>query len=262
MVTKDESRSFLTVEYEYWESHYRFDGSSGEGSIGKNREWKWSVINSYVGNFDNVVDIGCGDLSFWEGRELSENFSYFGIDISPTIVMRNQKRYPTWRFYVGDASVQVPDIKGRVVFCLDMLFHIMDDERYVRILENLARYSLEWIFVFTWFKNPFNLRYRLMYLKHVAWTRIVWSHKMRGRQPMLIWNAIKPARLCQDVKFLVRPTESDGVYEKYRRLEDHIDTLENHGFTLVGKHQSPYSEAGAMYVFRLQSTPVALAKQC
>lgn len=36
-----------------------------------------------------------------------------------------------------------------------MLFHIMDDTDYKKILDNLVKYSNKYIFVYTWHKNPF-----------------------------------------------------------------------------------------------------------
>lgn len=59
---------------------YRKGGNSGEGSGGKTRGWKWEQILSVIPNVESVVDIGCGDLRFWEGRKCE---SYVGVDISP-----------------------------------------------------------------------------------------------------------------------------------------------------------------------------------
>lgn len=71
----------------YWEKRYSIGGSSGKGSIGKERAWKWSIIDNYSPNIQNVIDVGCGDLSFWSNRECKD---YTGIDMSETIIEKNK----------------------------------------------------------------------------------------------------------------------------------------------------------------------------
>ncbi|HEV2137359.1 MAG TPA: hypothetical protein VGR53_00790 [Nitrososphaerales archaeon] len=135
---------------EYWEKRYRQGGKSGKGSIGQARDWKWSVIDKHVSPVEDVVDIGCGDLSFWEGRTCER---YFGIDISPHIIKRNTEKRPGWAFVSWPAEKHLP-LKGRVVLCLDVLFHILDDKTATRIIENLCEYSKEWVVVHAWWRNP------------------------------------------------------------------------------------------------------------
>ena len=128
-------------EYEYWEKRYRKGGTSGVGSTGEIRDWKWKIIQEHVGEIDNVLDVGCGDLSFWEGRDCAE---YLGIDISQTIIEQNRKSRPHWKFKVHQAGVPL-HVQARIVLCLDVLFHIIDDNSFVRICQNLCTYSTEWI---------------------------------------------------------------------------------------------------------------------
>jgi hypothetical protein len=249
----------LSLESEYWEDRYRSGGSSGEGSVGRSREWKWSIIDSYVHNLDDVIDIGCGNLAFWESRKesLPKNFRYFGLDVSRSVIELNRTRYSGWTFSIGDASEPVLGLKGRIVLCLDVLFHIMDDAAYLRILENLARYSLEWILVFAWYKNPFDLYWRLQHLGHVK--RVASSDSRHCAESHItyvksLWALIRPTQLWKDVKFLASEPESDASYQRYRRFDDSASILEREGFTLVGKHQSPYFKSGAMYVFHKETS--------
>ncbi|HEY6283189.1 MAG TPA: methyltransferase domain-containing protein [Nitrososphaerales archaeon] len=136
---------------EYWEKRYREGGKSGQGSVGLARDWKWSVIKKHVSQVEDVVDVGCGDLSFWEGRTCER---YIGVDISPHIIARNAERRPEWAFVSSPAEKLLP-LKGRVVLCLDVLFHILDDETAKRIMENLCEYSSEWVVIHAWWRNPF-----------------------------------------------------------------------------------------------------------
>jgi hypothetical protein len=243
-------------EYQYWETHYGKGGSSGEGSVGRSREWKWRIINSHVKEVDDVIDIGCGDLSFWEDR-VSKLSHYFGLDISPTIIERNQNRYPDRTFRVADAKMPILGLKGRIVLCLDLLFHIMDDDAFFSILENLCRYSLEWIFVFTWCGNPFNLAWRLrsLYAKLASAARMSRIRPLRIAFLKLPWVLIRSGQLGQDIRFLVGPTHCDGRYQKYRRFEKYLEIFEKNDFELIAKHRSPCcGGVGAMYVFHTRAT--------
>jgi hypothetical protein len=136
---------------EYWEKRYRDGGKSGQGSVGMARDWKWSVIQKHVPQVEDVVDVGCGDLSFWEGRTCER---YIGIDISPHIIRRNSEKRPDWAFVARPAEKRLP-LRGRVVLCLDVLFHILDDETAMGIMENLCEYSSEWVIIHAWWRNPF-----------------------------------------------------------------------------------------------------------
>lgn len=203
----------MTSVEEYWETRYAKGDSSGEGSVGPNRAWKWAIIEKYVSSLDDVVDIGCGDLRFWEGRDCHK---YFGLDLSATVIQRNRESRPKWRFEVGHAEYRIPNLRARIVLCLDMLFHIMDDEVFVNVLENLCRYSKEWIFTYTWRRNPF-----------------------------LFW-AIKNAHNVGLSRTFAYLRGTDGKYQKYRTFGKYFWIFERQGFTLLAKHGHG---DGAMYVF-------------
>ena len=146
---------------EYWEERYKNDGNSGEGSRGLHKEWKWQILESTISHIDNIVDVGCGDLAFMERKHIKK---YTGLDISETIIERNRVAYPWWKFICTGADVYVPDLHGEVVFCHDILFHILDDDVYYRILNNLTRYSNKYISIYTWYNNPipwYNIKSRI-----------------------------------------------------------------------------------------------------
>ena len=86
----------------YWEERYASGSDSGKGSIGDIRKWKWSIINTYLHHVKEVIDIGCGDLSFWEGVKCLD---YVGIDISPTIIKANMAKRPDWIFITASVDV-------------------------------------------------------------------------------------------------------------------------------------------------------------
>lgn len=137
---------------EFWDKHYYEGGTSGPGSIDSYRDWKWKVITGMAGQIDDVIDIGCGDLSFWEGKQCK---NYTGIDISKVIIDKNIKLRPVWNFIVKSADELVGELQAPVVLCLDVLFHIMDEVVYEKIFKNLGHYSSKWIFLNTWRMSPF-----------------------------------------------------------------------------------------------------------
>jgi len=73
-------------EHNYWEERYLNGDNSGEGSRGKHRAWKWGILNKYIPEMTDVIDVGCGDLAFMENIDVDK---YTGIDISQYIINKN-----------------------------------------------------------------------------------------------------------------------------------------------------------------------------
>lgn len=146
----------------FWEERYKRGGTSGKGSVGGYRKWKWKVIKQFVNIKDKtVLDVGCGDLSFLKGQKFR---GYLGIDISPTIIKRNRKKRPDLSFAVEDVTnpnMEVYSLVSNdvslifdVVLCMDLLFHIMKEGDFKNLLRNLNRWTGEYLFVVNWCKNP------------------------------------------------------------------------------------------------------------
>lgn len=133
----------------YWDRRYLSGRGSGGGSVGKHRDWKWSQIGDVSDK--RVLDVGCGDLTFWEGRNC---LNYTGIDSSKIIINKNREERPGWNFICADVSEE-HEVRGQFVLCLDLLFHILNESTYQSILSNLAKWTEERLFIFTWRKNPF-----------------------------------------------------------------------------------------------------------
>lgn len=216
----------------YWDARYRNGGRSSDRDITASRAWKQRIITEYAGHLDAVVDVGCGDLTFWAAGVRPR--AYTGIDISPSIIEENRRAHPDWTFHCSSAEVPVPGVSGRVVICQDMLFHVMDDAAYRQILRNLTRYAEEWLFIFTWHTNPFE------WFPHSA---------------VLAGRLLKRGRVREAVVALsmLDPPVTDGIYQKFRRLEDDRDLFTAAGFDLVATR--PANEIGAMYVFHRRGTP-------
>jgi len=206
---------------DYWENRYQRGQSSGVGSIGSIREWKWSVIQSKTSSrVDHVIDYGCGDLSFWGGQTCED---CVGIDISPTILEMNRKLRPGWRFYTPSS---VGEVEPRpIVLCLDVLFHIVPEKDFKDVLENLCSLSTRFIFVYTWKRSPFSFSY-------------------------LFKQAVRERRLGGAIKALryLKGSDMDGKYQKFRAMGDYFPLFERHGFINVDT-LTRLEDLGAMYIF-------------
>ena len=194
-----------------WDKHYRNGGNSGDpNDYAKHREFRIKSLDSIIDDNTTVLDLGCGDLQAWYGKELGKN--YTGIDISQTIIERNQKRYPEALFLQCDMD-DIELLPGcyDVVICCDVLFHIMDDYTYARTLRFIAERTNKFALAQTLDRNYLNgILPRLMRLKNTG-------------------------------EFTFRENTTDGVYQKYRRFEDIPKYFP--GF----KCESP---AAGMYIFR------------
>lgn len=71
----------------------------------------------------SVLDIPCGDYSWWPSMKGMENISYIGADIVPELIRRNETIYPDVDFRVLNlVSDGLP--KTDLVFCRDCLGHL------------------------------------------------------------------------------------------------------------------------------------------
>jgi hypothetical protein len=215
---------------EYWETRYKSGGSSGAGSVGRDREWKWGVIASYVSPVDDVIDVGCGDLSFWDRRNCQK---YLGLDVSQTVIEKNRFVRPYWRFCTRDAEIRIEGERARIVLCLDVLFHVIDEGKLNRILNNLCYYSNEWIFVYTWSQNPFALRWQLHELSRALAT-------LDAPGALAIASRVAAS--------FFKETISDDVYQRYRRFDSYLPIFTKNGFRVVGRRKIPWG-IGEMFVF-------------
>ena len=217
------------MDEEYWENRYASGGTSGPGSIGAHWEWKWKVINVFLPTIDHLIDVGCGDLTFWKGRECKD---YIGIDISETIINRNRIKRPAWSFIKAPAQRRIDGLKKEVVFCLGLLFHVMNSEIFLKILNNLCYYSTDFIFIYTWMNNPFTLQYYKRCILHYFRTL-----NIRGLLATLRQALFYPY--------------TDEKYQFFRPLEKYLYVFDKNGFKLVKRRKNP-DKIGALYVFKKQ----------
>jgi SAM-dependent methyltransferase len=135
-----------------WDDHYKSGGKSGDpADYAKSREWKKDIIRKYCDlKTESVLDVGCGDLQFWDGVLPTR---YTGIDISRSIIAENRIRHPSMNFFAMDATIAMIAPSDAVI-CFDMLWHIIYDTDYECIMRNLKNNATKTLFIFTWSSNP------------------------------------------------------------------------------------------------------------
>jgi len=199
----------------YWEERYQEGGPSNTGQVVESYRWMWSVIKKYDPHPEDIIDVGCGDLTFWKGRDC---LNYLGIDISPTILKKNWKERPNWKFNCQDAATPISS-SAKTVLCFNVLFHIVDDEDYLRIIENLTKATEKLLFIFTWTRDPY--RTPAFILRHPG----AFVHYALGRS---------------------------GIYgivpHKFRPMDNSL--FVQAGLVLIGRHICPLNQGiGTMYVY-------------
>ena len=122
--------------------------------------WVWDIINKYAEDDikKECIDVGCGNLSFWRTKIffLRPCKKYIGIDISDVIITKNVKKYfhKNKRFIYSSSGLYLDGLISKVVLCIDLLFHLLDDEEYVNTIINLCKYSSKWIILSNWYREP------------------------------------------------------------------------------------------------------------
>jgi len=196
------------------------------------RAWKWSIIDRYVDALDDVIDVGCGDLSFWEGRDCRR---YVGLDLSKSVLRANRRRRPRWSFICADAAKPLR-ARAMIVLCMDVLFHVLDESQYSAILRNLSAYTDRWLFVGTWIRNPVAPR----------WTHVRSALPTRGCVASAALLVAHPLQLFRSTMRRL----SFGLHEQYHGPGASFNVLLETGLRLVAVHPSPFDDGiNALYVF-------------
>jgi SAM-dependent methyltransferase len=86
----------------------------------------------------SVLDVGCGVGFFAQVAEGAGVGSYVGLDITDVAVEALKVRFPAFRFQVADIGADLPEVEqAEIVLCVDVLYHVVDPERFRRAVDNL-----------------------------------------------------------------------------------------------------------------------------
>ncbi len=139
---------------EYWETrlekNFNLHGV-GYQSLGvRYNQWMYRVrrkivekkIRSYISDFSrqNVLDVGSGTgfyIQLWRDLGLR---NIVGCDITRVAVDKLQKAFPDLKFIQMDIGETIAPLKNQrfdFISAFDVLFHIVDDARFTRAIENI-----------------------------------------------------------------------------------------------------------------------------
>jgi 2-polyprenyl-3-methyl-5-hydroxy-6-metoxy-1,4-benzoquinol methylase len=140
---------------EYWEKRLSDSytlGATGWSGLGESfNRWSYSVrkrvfaraVSETLGDVSSlrVLDIGSGTgfyLDAWHRLGVTE---LVGSDLTSAAVAQLTARYPSITIHkldIGAVDGQLDEAAFDVISIIDVLYHIVDDERYGRAIANLA----------------------------------------------------------------------------------------------------------------------------
>lgn len=98
------------------------------------------AVRSAGGQIGEVLDVGSGTGFYLDRWAELGAAGIVGADLTPTAVRELSRRYPQHRIEQLDIGSEDPNPGGPFdwISIMDVLFHIVDDERYERALSNLS----------------------------------------------------------------------------------------------------------------------------
>lgn len=136
---------------EFWEENYKNGGTSGTGSYGKIAEFKAEVVNNFIKekNIETTIEFGCGD-----GNQLGliHYRNYTGIDISHSIIQKNQKQYKSdasKNFFDRYPKEKYMQKKYQLAISMDVIFHLLEDQIFEEYLNDLFESSEKYVIIYS-----------------------------------------------------------------------------------------------------------------
>lgn len=139
----------------YWDKRYKTE-NSGIGSYGQWANFKLQKIKE-VNEVDSILDVGFGDLNM--GLQIASFFpeaSYLGIDISETALQKAKAKNLNKRFRFKLIETPIFYYPSDLVICLDVLWHITQDEDYEKTLKSLKQSYIKHLFLTTFGDEALN----------------------------------------------------------------------------------------------------------
>lgn len=157
----------------YWENRYHKNGNSGNGSYGKNADYKATILNQFVAenNISTVIELGCGD-----GNQLKQfRFpSYIGLDVSETAIRKCIKIFEndqSKRFLLYDQDVFVNNkdlLIAELTLSLDVIYHLVEDKVFETYMHRLFSISSRYVIIYAWDVDE-GRKYHVRHRKFSEW---------------------------------------------------------------------------------------------
>jgi len=144
----------------FWNDRYKDGGDSGLGSYGVLADFKAEVINEFIKNnfIESTIEFGCGD-----GNQVSliDYSFYTGLDVSEAAIALCIKKFEhdaNKNFFVFNPAdyKRLEPCESDLVVCLDVLYHILDENDFVNTLDAIFKSSKKFIILYTMLNEPSN----------------------------------------------------------------------------------------------------------
>jgi SAM-dependent methyltransferase len=139
---------------DYWHKIYLNGETSGPGSYGELAEFKAEVINEFleIHEISSVIEFGCGD-----GNQLSmiQYPKYLGLDVAKSSIdlcfdlFKNDPNKSFLWYQPGYLLNPALFLKADLVVCLDVLYHIIDDEDFENTLKHIFSCASKHVILYT-----------------------------------------------------------------------------------------------------------------
>ena len=151
----------------YWEERYKSGGNSGAGSYGILAEYKANFLNEFVSNRNirSVLDFGCGDGN---NSRFFRFQTYLGLDVSETAIAKAKSLFlneSRMAFLVTPLNGLT--LKADLVLSLDVIYHLIEDDVYVRYLQDLTACTEKYLIVYS---SNTNEEHPASHIKHRVFT--------------------------------------------------------------------------------------------
>ncbi len=97
-------------------------------------------------NFENIIDIGCGESEVHKYFKIKENQKYFGFELSDYFVNKLKKKYNHNNFYFSKKKIDEIDFEKfdpeKTIILLIGVFHHIDDNTIKAFLSKTKNFKI------------------------------------------------------------------------------------------------------------------------
>jgi len=101
-----------------------------------------------ISNDAKFLDCGCGIGEFLNFLYQNEYKNLYGIDLSEKAITKIKEKYNSENFFSGNLTEIDSIFKGQkfdVVMSFDVLFHVIDDDDFEKVVQNMCQLSSKYI---------------------------------------------------------------------------------------------------------------------
>jgi hypothetical protein len=144
----------IPLDYrDYWNERYNAGFSSGKGSYGDLATFKSEIVNDFVrkNSVQTVIEFGCGDGN---QLKLMQYQKYLGLDVASSAIKNCTTIFfdddsKSFFLYNPDLFVNKGFVHSDLVICLDVLYHILPEDDYIKTLDDIFSCSDKYVILYT-----------------------------------------------------------------------------------------------------------------